>query len=87
MLDTNLIGSDIAGFNVASGRAVDCDTLCNQNPACVAWTLVAAGIQGPFAKCWIKNNVPPPTTSTCCTSGLKRYVRAGSKRENLPEFR
>ena len=71
LLNTNLFGSDITGFDVASGRPEDCAALCARNGSCRAWTLVSAGIQGPVAKCWIKSAVPPGTINACCTSGLR----------------
>src|SRR5207249_301574 len=35
------------------------------------WTYKNLGVQGPQAKCFLKNPAPPPTQSNCCVSGAK----------------
>jgi hypothetical protein len=29
-------------------------------------------VQGPNAKCWLKNKIPQPRPNGCCTSGIER---------------
>ena len=73
LTNTNLFGSDIGSFDIPSGRPEECAARCAQAPDCRAWTLVAPNMgQGPIAKCWIKNAVPPPQASKCCTSGVRQ---------------
>ena len=69
--ETNRYGSDYNNFDVPANDPAVCQNACMQAPECVAWTLVRPGIQGPNARCWLKNRVPPPTHDTCCTSGMK----------------
>ena len=38
---------------------------------CVAFTYVNPNVQGPNARCWLKNAVPNPVANPCCTSGVK----------------
>ena len=69
--DTNRSGSDFNNFDVPSAEPSVCQDACLREPACRAFTFVRPGIQGPNARCWLKNSVPPPTRDTCCMSGLK----------------
>jgi hypothetical protein len=69
--DTNRFGSDYNNFEVPSGDPAVCQDACLRDASCAAFTLVRPGVQGPNARCWLKNNVPPPAHDTCCTSGTK----------------
>ncbi len=44
---------------------------CMNEPQCVAFTYMNPGVQGPNARCWLKNTVPQPVPQTCCVSGTK----------------
>ncbi len=59
-------------FEVDSGLFADtvCPASCEKNAFCKAWTLVKAGIQGPKARCWLKNTIPAKSVNSCCTSGV-----------------
>ena len=48
----------------------ECSDACTSDTQCKAWTLVNAGVQGPTAKCWLKNAVPSPSACSFCTSGV-----------------
>jgi hypothetical protein len=70
-------GSDIRNFEIdppqpgSFGGPVDsCRIACEQDGSCKAWTLVRAGIQGPKARCWLKNAIPGAHANNCCTSGV-----------------
>jgi hypothetical protein len=39
---------------------------------------VQPGVQGPNARCWLKNSVPPPVASNCCVSGVTTIVVTGA---------
>jgi len=68
-------GRDYTNFDLASGDANACKTACEQDGSkCKAWTFVKAGIQGPKARCWLKNAIPPASTNQCCTSGVRDIV-------------
>ena len=64
-------GSDYRSFDVASARPEECRDTCLVEPQCVAFTYVTPGVQGPSARCWLKNAVPQALANTCCVSGVK----------------
>ncbi|MBK5914636.1 PAN domain-containing protein [Rhodocyclus purpureus] len=65
-------GSDYSSFNLPSASPDLCLAACAKQASCKAWTYVKPGVQGASARCWLKNNVPAETASTCCTSGTKQ---------------
>jgi hypothetical protein len=65
-------GGDIADFDLPEPRPEVCQLRCADRGDCQAYTYVNPGVQHPrLARCWLKNTVPPPVPSTCCTSGVK----------------
>lgn len=68
---------DFANFDLPSADPAECKRSCDANGGCVAWTFVKPGVQGPGARCWLKNQVPAPSVSHCCISGV-RAAGAGS---------
>lgn len=64
-------GSDYRSFDLPAPQPQICRDSCMNEPACVAFTYVNPGVQGPSARCWLKSNVPPPNPSGCCVSGVK----------------
>lgn len=70
--DTNLVGSDYREFALDAGEWAQCRGACKEESACLAWTFARPGVQGPKAHCWLKNKIPPPTSSVCCISGIER---------------
>lgn len=49
-----------------------CKDECDKETECKAWTYVkAARSEKGVGKCYLKNSVPPETTSSCCFSGTK----------------
>ncbi len=64
-------GSDYRSFDLPAPQPQICRDSCMNEPACVAFTYVNPGVQGPNARCWLKNTVPPPNPSGCCVSGVK----------------
>lgn len=67
----NRIGADYRSF-IPRGGPRDCQAACGADSQCRAWTYVHEGIQGPAPRCWLKANVPAPTSSECCVSGVMR---------------
>jgi len=68
-LNMNRYGGDYSGFDV---NDIDsCESSCQGDDRCLAWTYVNPGVQGPQAKCWLKNTVPTATADSCCVSGIK----------------
>jgi hypothetical protein len=64
-------GNDIASSNLATPNPTLCKNLCDANANCKAWTFVKPGIQGPQARCYLKNPAPAEVNNSCCVSGLK----------------
>ncbi len=70
-IDTDRHSMDYRGFELREPNPARCQAACMDEAQCKAWTYVKPGIQGPNARCWLKNGVPNPTQNTCCVSGLK----------------
>jgi 1-phosphatidylinositol phosphodiesterase len=68
---TDRPGMDINNFDLPSARPEDCRDACMNDARCVAFTYVNPGVQGPSARCWLKNPVPNPNPNNCCVSGVK----------------
>lgn len=73
---TDRPGGDYTNFEIVvpkSGLIVStptlCESRCKSELKCVAWTLVAPGVQGPNARCWLKNTIPAKRPCAHCTSG------------------
>ena len=62
--DTNRSGSDYRSFETQADPAV-CRNECAKDPTCRAFTYVKPGVQGPNAKCWLKNSVPGASAIRC----------------------
>lgn len=70
-------GSDYKNFDLQPpapgtfGGPIDvCRISCERDDACKAWTFVKVGVQGPKARCWLKNAIPGKVANSCCTSGV-----------------
>ena len=72
MHNTDLRGSSYRNFELSSADVTLCQNTCKAESQCLAWTYVHPGVQGPNARCWLKNLVPPPSANNCCTSGIER---------------
>jgi caspase domain-containing protein/PAN domain-containing protein len=77
--DVNLFGQDFAGFPLESADPKLCQTACQSDTKCVAWSYVRPGVQGRQARCWLKDHVPPQTASNCCVSGIEGAHPSGSR--------
>jgi hypothetical protein len=66
--DTNRFGADYRNFEAANPQ--QCQAACAKEAQCKAWTWVKPGVQGPNAKCWLKNAVPAKSANACCISGV-----------------
>jgi 1-phosphatidylinositol phosphodiesterase len=69
--NVNRPGFDYSSFELPAPSPDSCQSSCMKDPACVAFTYVNPGVQGPNAHCWLKNAVPAPVPETCCVSGTK----------------
>lgn len=66
-------GSDFASFDLPDPDPERCRVSCESEEHCQAWTYVHPGIQGPAARCWLKEAVPDPVENACCVSGVSDY--------------
>ncbi|MGZ3419856.1 MAG: PAN domain-containing protein [Polyangiales bacterium] len=71
-VNVNRLGSDYKVFDLAADDPELCRDACEQDARCRAFTYVKPGIQGPLAKCWLKDPAPAPRANEgCCVSGIK----------------
>jgi PAN domain-containing protein len=68
---TDRPGADYRNFDLRAPRPEMCRDACWSEPQCRSFTYVRPGVQGPHARCWLKNVVPPSRPSDCCLSGVK----------------
>jgi hypothetical protein len=69
---TDRPGGDYRNFNLDRADYRLCQTECNRDARCRAWTYVRPGVQDPtHARCWLKSSVPNKGPSSCCDSGVK----------------
>ena len=80
-LNTNRPGFDYRNFDLTAADANLCRAQCEAEAPCLSWTYVAPGVQGAYARCWLKKAVPQQTANGCCISGVKRL---GPTRAPLP---
>lgn len=64
-------GGDYRSFGLATPNPEQCRDTCLVEPRCAAFTYVNPGVQGPNARCRLKDVVPNPTPNGCCSSGVK----------------
>ncbi len=66
-------GGDYRTFDLepdATGRS--CQTACEAENKCRAWTYLRPGYVGASARCYLKNQIKPPRRRPCCISGVVR---------------
>ncbi len=69
-------GMDYRNFDLSEARPELCQTACESDPRCKAYTYVKPGVQGPQARCWLKSGVPNAVANECCISGVKNVTVA-----------
>lgn len=70
--NVNRLGSDYASFDLPAPDPELCRDACDKDARCKAFTYVKPGLQGPAAKCWLKDPVAAPRANEgCCVSGVK----------------
>jgi hypothetical protein len=73
-------GQDFGVVNLGAARPELCMAECSRDEACLAYTYVAPGVQGPSARCWLKGGVPSPTSNISTVSGVRRGLEVGVNR-------
>lgn len=71
-MNFNRLGGDYRSIVLRAPSWPNCSLRCLQDHRCKAWTYVKPGIQGRYARCWLKNSVPRGRPDNCCVSGTKR---------------
>jgi len=64
-------GRDYKNFDLSAPDPAACRKACEAEAQCRAWAYVKPGVQGPSARCWLKNAVPAPVKDSCCVSGVR----------------
>ena len=70
--DTDRPGNNYRNFDLPHPEPEICLIDCQVDPRCKAFTYVKPGLQGPKARCWLKDTVPTAKPSPGCISGVKR---------------
>ena len=70
--DTDRPGNNYRNFDLQQPDLDFCLDACQKDSRCKAFTYVKPGVQGPKARCWLKDAVPPEKPSDCCVSGVRR---------------
>lgn len=73
-IGTDRPGMNYRNFDLERNHPALCERECLEDPACQAWTYVKPGIQGPKARCWLKNGIPAAVKNPCCVSGFKQQA-------------
>jgi hypothetical protein len=68
--ETDRPGNDYRDFELGDDPQA-CARACEDDPDCRAFSFVRPGVQGPEARCWLKDAVPAPQPAACCVSGAK----------------
>jgi hypothetical protein len=79
--DSNRPGNDYTSTDLPAPDPALCARACEQDARCRAFTYIAPGIQGPAARCWLKDGVPAAHPDRCCVSGVKGAPAAGLEQD------
>jgi len=69
--DTDRPGSDYNSFELSAADPALCATQCAKDERCRAWTYLKPGVQGPSARCWLKDSVPAAIVANFAVSGVR----------------
>jgi hypothetical protein len=70
--DMDRPGNNYQNFDIPHPDPKICLIDCQNDPRCKAFTYVKPGLQGPKARCWLKDAVPAAKPSPGCISGVKK---------------
>ncbi len=76
---TDRYGSDYSGTVMPTADPELCRASCAQDTRCKAYTYVKPGVQGPEARCYLKDPAPAATANECCVSGVKAPLTLGKR--------
>ena len=69
--NTDRRGGDYRNFTLRAPQPTRCAQACANENRCRAYTFVPAGVQGPEARCWLKDRVAQPSRAVGMVSGVK----------------
>lgn len=70
----NLLGRDYSNFSMPQARFTLCQSACQADVRCAAWTYVQPGVLGAAqARCWLNDHVPNQYRNACCVSGVEKH--------------
>jgi hypothetical protein len=69
--DSDRPGRNFANFDLPAPDYRLCQKACQKDQRCKAATYVKPGVQGPKARCWLKNAVPPAKRNKCCVTWVR----------------
>ena len=72
MDNVNLPGMDYFNFELPVDDPEMCQMACERDSSCRAYTYIRPGIQGDFARCWLKDAIPDQVTDYNAVSGVLR---------------
>lgn len=70
--DIDRPGADYTFSEIRDGNPESCRVQCASDGKCRAFTFVKPGIQGRFARCYLKTAIPQRRADRCCISGVKQ---------------
>jgi hypothetical protein len=70
-MNTDRPGSDYRNFDLSTGSHESCRVACRGDARCKAYTYVKPGVQGPKARCYLKDAIPESRANDCCVSGVR----------------
>ena len=66
-------GGDFRNFDTTTDAAgASCQSACEAEHRCRAWTYVRPGYISAAARCYLKSKIPRPRRKPCCISGVVR---------------
>lgn len=64
-------GGDYSSFQIRNGDPSVCALRCEHDAHCRAWSFSYPRTMFDSATCWLKSQVPPRNSDTCCVSGVR----------------
>jgi hypothetical protein len=70
--NTDRPGQDYYAFDLRAANPETCRAACERDTRCRAFTYVKPGVQGRYARCYLKKAAPTKRADRCCVSGARR---------------
>jgi hypothetical protein len=70
--DIDRPGADYTFSEIPDGNPESCRVKCASDGKCRAFTFVKPGVQGRYARCYLKTAIPQRRADRCCISGVKQ---------------